>query len=278
MKKRQLLMVLSSVMLIGGCVSSSEYQSGKAEIVNSVTSAEGKILQGQIHLLNKDRDGLLKNAEEARKEMAAINARAAKQAEEAAKTEADLWNLGKTVLTATDLAAGGKIDPIVQGITKKIDERVDETTKRISAISDSMSKTDAELKALIEKNKELAKEVEDAQDVNAELKAKYDSLSESTKEKFAAASKNPELIAELERLKGNDEQFREKLKSDLKLTEQEMEQLKGFTPAEIMALLTVGGIGLGGGRLGKSRSQGELDKINARLDAQEKTQPAGAGG
>lgn len=89
------------------------------------------------------------------------------------------------------------------------------------------------------------------------------SLSEGTREALAKAS--AESISKLDTLREKEAEFRRELETSLNLSKTQMQELAGMSPNEIMALLGLGGaaagIGVAGGRTGKSRSHAELESL-----------------
>ena len=104
-------------------------------------------------------------------------------------------------------------------------------------------------------------------EMRAATEARLAQLDKETLLKFAGIEK--EHLVELEKLKGDDKAFRAMLQQKAKLTEAEMEALKGFSTDELMAmLLAASGAAAAGGALGKtgrSRAQSQIDAIHARL-------------
>lgn len=104
-------------------------------------------------------------------------------------------------------------------------------------------------------------------DVVLAIDARLAQLSEETRLKFSNV--RADRLVELEKLKGDDKAFREMLQTEAKLTNAEMDALKGYSTQELMALLlAAGGATAAGGALGKtgrSRAQPQIDSINARL-------------
>lgn len=108
--------------------------------------------------------------------------------------------------------------------------------------------------------------------MNKELKARLMQLSEKMRSTFASATE--ETRAKLESFVNDRQQFDRSLRDELKLTPAEMEGLKGMTTNGILALIAAAGgaagIGIAGGRGGKSRSHGDIEKLKdsmARLTA-----------
>ena len=74
-----------------------------------------------------------------------------------------------------------------------------------------------------------------------------------------------ETFDKLSALRDDDQEFRRVLQQDLQLTSAEMEGLKGMSTEQILALLAAAGgaagIGVAGGRGGKSRATPEIEKL-----------------
>ena len=101
----------------------------------------------------------------------------------------------------------------------------------------------------------------------AEAEENLASLSEGTQEKLLAA--NADTVSRLDKLREDDSAFRAELKDSLNLSVSQMKELEGMSPNEIMALLglagAAAGIGVAGGRTGKSRSHQEVEKVKTTI-------------
>ena len=99
--------------------------------------------------------------------------------------------------------------------------------------------------------------------MNRELEARLMQLSEKTRSNLASTTADTR--AKLESLVNDRQQFDDVLRDELKLTSAEIEGLKGMTTNEILALIAAAGgaagIGIAGGRGGKSRSHGDIEKL-----------------
>lgn len=118
----------------------------------------------------------------------------------------------------------------------------------------------------------LIDEVQDDVDVvSADVDDVEARLAELKAETWAAfATVSTESLVELEKLRGDNKAFREKLQAAAKLTDAEMESLKGLSTQELMAMLlaAAGAAGAGGalGKTGKSRGAGEIEKLKDAID------------
>lgn len=96
-----------------------------------------------------------------------------------------------------------------------------------------------------------------------DLKARLDQLTEETRTKLASTTK--ETFNKLEGLKDDRAAFERTLRDELKLTPAQIEELKGMTTEQILALIAAAGgaagIGVAGSRGGKSRSHAEIERL-----------------
>lgn len=93
-------------------------------------------------------------------------------------------------------------------------------------------------------------------------------LSKETRVKFASVTQ--ETFDDLTALRTDDAEFRRVLQERLQLTSTEMEALKGMSTEQILALLAAAGgaagIGVAGGKTGKSRSEPKMEKLAGELE------------
>lgn len=109
----------------------------------------------------------------------------------------------------------------------------------------------------------VASAVSDAMEELDEIQQALARLSDETRDKFASVTQDT--MDRLSALRTDDAEFRRVLQQDLQLTAAEMEGLKGMSTEQILALLAAAGgaagIGVAGGRGGKSRAQPEIEKL-----------------
>ncbi len=136
-----------------------------------------------------------------------------------------------------------------------VDDAAEEANEDIAALREDTSNLDQRA-ALVEKDVDI-------------LQNTLTQLDRETVAKLSDVS--AETVRALETLKGDGKAFRQKLETELRLTREAMDALKGLTPEEIMALLAaaVSAAAAGGalGKTGKSRGAAEMEKIKERLDA-----------
>lgn len=136
-----------------------------------------------------------------------------------------------------------------------VDDAAEEANEDIAALREDTSNLDQRA-ALVEKDVDI-------------LQNTLTQLDRETVAKMAEVS--AETVRALDTLKGDGKAFRQKLETELQLTREAMDTLKGLTPEEIMALLAaaVSAAAAGGalGKTGKSRGSAEMEKIKERLDA-----------
>lgn len=94
-------------------------------------------------------------------------------------------------------------------------------------------------------------------------------LSKETADKFALAT--ADTIARLDKVREDRAAFEKILRDDLKLSPAEISDLKGMSTEQIMAMIaaavTAAGIGVAGGRGGKSRSHEDVEKLKNKIAA-----------
>lgn len=96
-----------------------------------------------------------------------------------------------------------------------------------------------------------------------------DNKAELSEARRALAKLSEDTIAKLEEAREDRDQFEQILRAELKFTPDEIEDLKGMTTEQILALLAAAGgaagIGIAGGRGGKSRAQPEIETLRGDL-------------
>ena len=210
------------------------------------------------------------------------------------KGELDLKDHDKNMtdqhrLMSPEVAA--KIDALRENFTKKVEEnreKWDAEVTRIDALHTKavaqITRTIARLAGVegllpkIEGKAEAAKDqatsaansaavadaaAAEAKDNVDEVRAALASLTTNLRDRLAGAS--AETFKNLEKLRDDDAAFRQALKDDLELTPAQIEELKGMTPNQILAMLAAAGgaagIGVAGGKGGKSRSHLDIEKL-----------------
>ena len=166
-------------------------------------------------------------------------------------------NFKKITVEALKLATGFTG---LAAFTKTTDQRVRDLDADNDAAKAARAATE---KALVEARTVLARMTKDI----AEAEENLASLSEGTQEKLLAA--NADTVARLDKLRDDGAAFRAELKKSLSLSVGELKELEGMSVNEIMAILGLGGaaagIGVAGGRTGKSRSHQEVEKVKATI-------------
>lgn len=127
-----------------------------------------------------------------------------------------------------------------------------------TAAIDDLEKWAADVKAAAAKR--------DAQE--REIRARLAALDQDTREKFSRADK--ETIAKLNELKKDRAAFDKELQRQFKLTDAQMAELKGMSPEQIISIIAAAvaaaGVGVAGGKTGKSRSEPKVEAMAAKLD------------
>lgn len=100
-----------------------------------------------------------------------------------------------------------------------------------------------------------------------DVKTRLAELKKDLRDKLATAT--AATVKSLEDAEGNRKEFDELLRKELKLTPAQMESLSGMTTEQILALIAAAGgaagIGVVGGRGGKSRSHEDIEKLKQAL-------------
>lgn len=106
-------------------------------------------------------------------------------------------------------------------------------------------------------------------ELTAAAKEQLEKLDDETKAKFAGVS--DETGKKLMLLRGDQEKFNAALRDELQLTPAQKEQLNGMTTEQILALIAAAGgaagVGLVGGRSGKSRGALDIEKLKENAAA-----------
>ena len=219
------------------------------------------------------------------KDLAAIESRAAED-RAAAKEAMDRANaandkaqaaeqaareLGRSALMVADMATGGRVSAVVDGIETKFNTRAAAAEAEIRAAREkaeaaanqagSAQTTANEAKTLATKfNEQLATLDKDTATKIAALE-----LDEATLKKLGSLP--TDTMGALNALKDNETAFREKLRSEVGT--EISAKLEGLSPEQIMALLTAAaaatGAGAAFGKTGKSRSAVKVESLESRV-------------
>ncbi|MEE8106106.1 MAG: hypothetical protein V3T86_11285 [Planctomycetota bacterium] len=143
-----------------------------------------------------------------------------------------------------------------------------ERERAIVSVDQKVSDTAVDMKEQIGKVRDVAnKASETATAMEKSVAEKLATLSDSTRDKFASITATQ--LEKLTELKGDRAKFDlQLLKIGLKASE--VDDLKGMSTTEIMALLAAAGAGGALGKTGKSRAQVDVDALKEKLAAMNK--------
>lgn len=114
---------------------------------------------------------------------------------------------------------------------------------------------------------ELSRGAQQARDDLVQVREAFDDLSDDVAARLGQVTQDT--LSRLEKLRDQDEEFRRLLREELKLTPADLEALKGMSTEQILALIAsaigAAGIGMFGGRSGKSRAEPRVEKLETKV-------------